>query len=61
MDWGETIPVKSISIREIPDHATFRIKERAPVLLDKLGSFLSIALCDLAKFYQLYLPKYIIT
>ena len=41
------------SIREIPDHATFREKEHILGCLDKLGGFLSLALCNLANFDQL--------
>ena len=33
-------------IREIPDHATFREKENTLGRLDKLGGFLSLALCN---------------
>ena len=44
-------------IREIPDHATFREKEDTLGWLDKLGGFLSLALCNLANFDQLYLPR----
>ena len=43
-------------IREIPDHATFREREDTLGWLDKLGFFLSLALCNLAIFDQLYLP-----
>ena len=48
----------TVSIREIPDHATFREKENTLGWLDKLGVFLSLTLCNLANFDQLYLPKY---
>ena len=41
------------TIREIPDHATFREKEHTLGWLDKLGGFLSLALCNLANFDQL--------
>ena len=43
-------------IREFPDHATFREKENTLGWLDKLGVFLSLTLCNLANFDQLYLP-----
>ena len=46
------------SIREIPDHATFREKENTLGWLDKLRGFLSLTLCNLANFDQLCLPKY---
>ena len=39
-------------IREIPDHETFREKEHTLCWLDKLGSFLSLALRNLANFEQ---------
>ena len=45
-------------IREIPDHATFREKENTLGWLDKLVFSLSLTLCNLATFDQLYLPKY---
>ena len=35
-----------IPIREIPDHATFREKENTLGRLDKLGGFISLALCN---------------
>ena len=41
------------TIREIPDHATFREKEVTLGWLDKLGVFLSLALCNLANFDKL--------
>ena len=47
-----------IAIREIPDHATFREKEYTLGWLDKLGWFLSLALCNLANFDHLYFTKY---
>ena len=49
----KTCKGRSISIREIPDHATFREKEHTLGWLDKLGCFLSLALCNLANFDQL--------
>ena len=42
-----------VSIREIPDHATFRGKGVNSGLVDKLGGCLSLALCNLANFGQL--------
>ena len=44
-------------IREIPDHATFRVKGANLAWLDKLGGCLSLGLCNLAKFDQLWFPK----
>ena len=44
-------------VREIPDHATFREKEATLGWLDKLGWFLSLALCNLTIFDQLYFPR----
>ena len=46
------------AIREIPDHATFRVKGANLAWLDKLGDFLSLALCNLANFDHLWFPKY---
>ena len=37
-----------VTIREIPDHATFRGKGAISAWLDKLGLFLSLALCNKA-------------
>ena len=51
-------PSQVISIREIPDHATFRVKGANLAWLDKLGVSLSLALCNLAKFEILWFPKY---
>ena len=45
------------SIREIPDHATFRVKGANLAWLDKLGGCLSLALCNLTKFDHLWFPK----
>ena len=47
----------SFAIREIPDHATFRVKGANLAWLDKLGGCLSLALCNLAKFDHLWFPK----
>ena len=47
-----------ITIREIPDHATFRVKGANLAWLDKLGGSLSLALCNLANFEHLWFPKY---
>ena len=47
-----------VGIREIPDHATFRVKEHTPDWLDKLGGYLSLTLCNLANFDLLSRPKY---
>ena len=51
--------IQMMHIREIPDHATFREKEHKLGWLDKLGGFLSLALCNLANFDHLYFTKYI--
>ena len=40
-------------IRNIPDHATFRVKVHTLGLLDKLWGFLSLALCNQANFDEL--------
>ena len=45
-------------LREIPDHATFRVKGANLGWLDKLGVCLSLALCNLANFDHLWFPKY---
>ena len=45
------------SMREIPDHATFREKKDTLGWLDKLGIFLSLALYNLTNFDQQYLPR----
>ena len=47
------------TIREIPDHATFREMEHRLDWLDKLWGFLSLALCNLVNFDHLYPTKYI--
>ena len=52
------IAMEGMAIRENPDHATFREKEHTPVFLDKLGVSLSLSLCNLAKFDDLYLRRY---
>ena len=44
-------------IREIPDHATFRVKGANLAWLDKPGGGLSLALCNLAKFDHLWFQK----
>ena len=54
---SEGVPISNNTtcgvIREIPDHTTFREKEHTLGWLDKLGGFLSLALCNLANFDQL--------
>ena len=55
-NWFVTLQKLSMDefrIREIPDHATFREKEHTLGWLDKLGGFLSLALCNLGNFDQL--------
>ena len=47
----------NMTIREIPDHATFSVKGANLAWLDKLGGCLSLALCNLAKFDHLWFPK----
>ena len=47
-----------MSIREIPDHATFRGKGANTAWLDKLGLFPSLALCNKADFGYLQFPNY---
>ena len=39
-----------LRLRKIPDHATFREKSHTLGWLDKLGGFLSLALCNLGNF-----------
>ena len=55
--WAESMlyyVIKRVNtIREIPDHATFRENEHTHGWLDKLGGFLSLALCNLTNFDQL--------
>ena len=46
-----------VLIREIPDHTTFRGKGHTPGWLDKIVFFLSLALCILANFDQLYISS----
>ena len=61
-----TLPLKKenremchmLTIREIPDHATFRVKGANLAWLDKRGVSLSLAQCNLAKFDHLWFPKY---
>ena len=52
------LEVMDETIREIPDHATFREKENTQGWLDKLGGFLYLTLCNLANFDQLCLVGY---
>ena len=49
---------KRLLIREIVDHATFRVKGANSAWLDKLGLFPSLALCNKANFGYLQFPKY---
>ena len=49
--------LKILPIREIPDHATFREKVHLLSWLEKLGGFLSLALCNQANFDQVWLSK----
>ena len=51
-------PIPANAIRENPDHATFREKEHTLGWLDKLGVSLSLSLCNLANFDDLYLRRY---
>ena len=44
--WEFSRQISNQGIREIPDHATFREKENTLGRLDKLGVFLSLALCN---------------
>ena len=50
-------PRNDQSIRDFPDHATFREKAAKLVFADKLGVFLSLTLCKKAKFEYLSLMK----
>ena len=47
-----------LSIRDFPDHATFREKGAKLACADKLGVFLSLTLCKKANFDPLERVKY---
>ena len=47
-----------LAIRDFPDHATFREKCAKLACADKLGVFLSLALCNKVKFGPLQHVKY---
>ena len=49
--------VLSVTIRDYPDHATFREKGAKLACADKLGVFLSLTLCKKANFEYLSFIK----
>ena len=57
--WVSTcIHHEEISNKSFPDHATFREKGAKLACADKLGVFLSLTLCNKAKFDPLQRVKY---
>ena len=49
---------RSCTIRDFPDHATFRKKSVLLAQSNKLGGFLSLTLCKKANFDLILLVKY---
>ena len=49
---------KDASIRDFPDHVTFREKGAKLACADKLGVFVSLTLCNKANFDPLQRVKY---